>query len=100
MTGAVIPAQQAADLGLISELVDDGTALERAMALAAELNGLDRFAVRTTKVTLNRYLVQASESVLRLGLAYEEMAMGRPAFQEMMRAAIERQRGRDEAKQA
>lgn len=91
LTGAVISAEEAASLGLVTEVVDDGTAFERAMAIAKRLNGYDPFAVRTTKVAINHYLRNASESVLRLGLAYEQMAMGRAAFAEVMRAALARQ---------
>lgn len=100
LRGAILSASDTVHLGLLSHLVPDGEALTAAMDVARELNRLDPFAVRTTKVTVNRYLVEGCESVLRLGLAYEETAFGRPAFKEALASAIARRRAKDAGKPA
>lgn len=52
LTGRLVPAAEAYRMGLVNELVPDGTALTRALALAAETAGNSATALATTKEML------------------------------------------------
>ena len=73
--GELLSAQEAMDFGLVSEVVDDGAAQGRALALAREWGALPAFALRTTKRVLNAHLRAAVEQVMPLALALEEQSL-------------------------
>jgi enoyl-CoA hydratase/carnithine racemase len=75
MGAELLSAQEAAELGLISEVVDDGQALARASAVAREWAALPAFALRTTKRALNAHLKLAVQQVMPLALALEEQSL-------------------------
>lgn len=49
LTGRPIGAQRAYEVGLVNEVVPDGTAVERALALAQQISANGPLAVRTAK---------------------------------------------------
>ena len=56
LTGDWISADEAERIGLISEVVDDGRSLERAVAIAERLAAGPQLAIRYTKDALNQWL--------------------------------------------
>jgi enoyl-CoA hydratase/carnithine racemase len=67
-----VSAQEAHRIGLITELVDEGEALSRAMALAEFVSGHPQLAVRVTK----RVVDSISEGGRAAGLELERLAYG------------------------
>lgn len=84
MNGELLTADEACRLGLVHDVVDDGAALETAVALATRWAELPQFALRSTKAVLNTHLRTAAAVALRYGLALEEQAMARPEFQSVL----------------
>ncbi|AOE86785.1 enoyl-CoA hydratase-related protein [Pseudomonas sp. TCU-HL1] len=67
MTGETLGAERAAQLGLVSELVEEGPALERAYALAQVIAGMPPKALRAIK----RTLALGADQPLEVALALE-----------------------------
>jgi enoyl-CoA hydratase len=66
ITGRRFGAREAAAIGLVSEVVPVGTALDRATALAREIAALPQGAIRSDKETLLRGVGRTLEERLRL----------------------------------
>lgn len=77
--GELLSAADAVDAGLFGELVDDGTALEAALAQARVYAELPAFALQTTKRALNVHLKAAVAQVMPLALALEEQSLAQLA---------------------
>jgi enoyl-CoA hydratase/carnithine racemase len=73
LTGESFTADEAAAMGLVTEVVDTGRGFERAMEFAQRLASLRPEAVQATKRVLNQWLKLASSPVLEHGLALEFM---------------------------
>lgn len=71
LTGDEFTAEQAQQFGLISEVVDTGTALEHANAMAKRLAAIRPQAVQGTKRALNTWMRMSFEPVMTTGLSYE-----------------------------
>jgi enoyl-CoA hydratase/carnithine racemase len=68
-------AREAYDVGVVTEVVPEGQALDRALALAAQLAELPRLAVATTKQAIDRMPESSREAaVLIERLAYAALA--------------------------
>lgn len=80
LDAAVLTAEQAAHIGLVHEVVDDGQALDAALALAERWAAMPPFAMQSTKAVLNAHLRDAATMALRYGLALEEQALTGPEF--------------------
>jgi enoyl-CoA hydratase len=85
LNGEVLTGEQAVDLGLAHEAVEDGAALPAARRLAERWADLPPFALRSTKSVLNLHLKAAASRALGYGLALEEQAMAGPEFAEILR---------------
>ena len=92
LTGEAVAAPEALQLGMVSEVVPDGTALERALALAQTIASMPPLAVRAIKE-----VVQAGQNLPLEGA----LALERKAFQllfdtkdqkEGMRAILEKRK--------
>jgi enoyl-CoA hydratase/carnithine racemase len=70
-TGQLMTAEEAERIGLISEVVDTGTALRRAMELAREIRALPVDAVQLTKRAMNQWLALGATTAFDLSLAAE-----------------------------
>lgn len=70
LTGRIIDTAEARDMGLVNEVVADGTALERALAMA---HGIAEFP-QATMLADRRAALQAQGLPLREGLAVEAQA--------------------------
>lgn len=80
LNGEVLTAQQAVDVGLAHEVVDDAATLPAARELADRWADLPPFALQSTKSVINVHLKAAASRALGYGLAMEEHAMAGPEF--------------------
>jgi enoyl-CoA hydratase/carnithine racemase len=86
LTGDRIPAQRAADIGLVNHVCPDGEVLEQAMACAHRIAGLPKGAVEDTKRVLNLQMERAVLAVLDYALAAEDRSFTTPE----LRANVDR----------
>jgi enoyl-CoA hydratase len=75
LTGEWLTAVEAERIGLVSEVVEDGAGLERAMEYANLLKAADEFAVRLTKRAMNQWLRPGREQVYEHALALEMLGI-------------------------
>ena len=71
----ILSADEAARIGLVNEVVEDGEALPRALELAREWAAQPAAAVQTTKRAINVHLKAAIAQVLPFSLALEEQTL-------------------------
>lgn len=86
LTGDRIPAQRAAEIGLVNHVCPDDEVLARAMAYARRIATLPRQAVEDTKRILNLHLERAVLATLDFALAAEDRSFGSPE----LRATLDR----------
>ena len=86
LTGDRIPAQRAADIGLVNHVCPDGEVLEQAMACAHRIASLPKGAVEDTKRVLNLQMERAVLAVLDYALAAEDRSFTTPE----LRANVDR----------
>ena len=72
LTGDRIPAERAADIGLVNHVCPDGEVLEQAMACARRIATLPKGAVEDTKRVLNIQMERAVLSVLDYAFSAED----------------------------
>ena len=72
LRGRRLDAAEAHSLGLVTEIVDDGEALERAMELAGELSALPPLALQVAKQAIDLAAESSRETVVLM----EQMAYG------------------------
>jgi enoyl-CoA hydratase/carnithine racemase len=80
MAGELLTAEQAVALGLLGELVEDGTSFARACEAAERLAALAPHAVQGTKAAVNQLLKLVAQASLPASLAREELAMQHPDY--------------------
>ncbi len=90
MTGDLMSAQEAYELGLVNRVVDEGKALDEAVAIARRLSTGAPFAIQSTKVSVNKIIKAISNLVLPLSLSLEEMSMTKEDHREAVRAFQEK----------
>lgn len=92
LTGELIPAPKAAEIGLINHSLP-AAELDAAVDAFAErlLNG-SRNAIRYTKVLLNMELKRVATSVIDAGIAYEAVTQRSPDHREGIQALIEKRK--------
>jgi len=76
MTGEHIRAEQAKELGLVQDVVEDDDLMPTALALAERLSNGPLAAISASKVPINKWIKQVSNMVLPLSLAMEQVTMG------------------------
>jgi enoyl-CoA hydratase/carnithine racemase len=96
LTGDRIPAQRAAEIGLVNHVCADGEVLSEAMACAQRIARLPKGAVEDTKRVLNIQMERAVLAVLDYALAAEDRSFTTPE----LRANVERMRKRSTAEGA
>jgi len=87
MTGDWIDAAEAERIGLVTELVPKGTALERATAVAEEFAAMPEQAVRFTKRAINQWLSFGASVGFELSASLEMQTFGFHGDQ--VRAAVD-----------
>ncbi|HJP52055.1 MAG TPA: enoyl-CoA hydratase-related protein [Pseudomonadales bacterium] len=90
MTGDLISAEKAGELGLVSEVTDEGEALNEAMLLARRLADGPPYAIQSTKISVNKLIKSLSNLVLPLSLALEEVSMTKEDHREAVKAFQEK----------
>lgn len=90
MTGALLPAARAAEIGLINHAVPDAGLDQRVDAFCDELLAGATRAIRWTKVTINLELKRIAHALLDPGLAYESLSVRTREHREAVRAMRKR----------
>lgn len=75
MTGELIPARKAAEIGLINHAVPDAELSERVDAFCDQLIGGATQAIRWTKTTINMELKRIAHALMDAGIAYESVTV-------------------------
>ena len=86
LTGERIPAQRAADIGLVNHVCPDGEVLDQAMACAQKIAQLPKGAVEDTKRIINIQMERAILAALDFALTAEDRSFTTPE----LRANVER----------
>lgn len=89
LTACTVHAGEALSTGLVDELVDDGTALERALQLGAELAAMPAPAITGVRRILSQP-DQSLEGILAAEAAVQLCLFGTPEFTEGRAAFLER----------
>ncbi|MBP2316610.1 enoyl-CoA hydratase/isomerase family protein [Azospirillum soli] len=90
MRGRPVTGAQAASMGLVNYAVPAAEVLPKAMELAAELAVAPVWAVRWTKLSVNKWLKDQLNLLLDASIAYEMLTMQSRDHGEAMRALLER----------
>ncbi len=77
-----ISAEEAQQLGLVTEVVDDGASLERATEYATRLSALPPRALRYTKQVLNSWMHDAVNGIYEHARALEFLSMGTEEYRQ------------------
>ncbi len=75
MTGERFDAETAERIGLINFVVDDDQLMDRALEIAGRLASGPLYAIMSSKMGVNKLLKQASNLIMPLTLALEEVSM-------------------------
>jgi enoyl-CoA hydratase len=90
MTGDRLSATEAERLGLVNFVVEDGTVVDEALALAVRLAGGPGLAISASKAAINGYMRMISNLVLPLSLSLEGRTMASDDHREAVRAFQEK----------
>ncbi|OYO24692.1 enoyl-CoA hydratase [Enemella dayhoffiae] len=93
MTGRLMPAEEAERIGLVSRSVPAAELLDTVAALAGELAALPPYAVRATKLSINKMMQLQVAQLMDLSLAYEHLSMKSADHQEALQAFLEKRPG-------
>lgn len=80
LTGDSISAEEAAEMGLITEMVDDGMSMQRARQIAKRLAHGPQTAIRFTKRALNSWYRAAAVDYFEHSLGLESLTMKTAEF--------------------
>lgn len=94
MTGEPVPAEKAADIGLINDCIPDDQLDAHVQALAEKLRDLPPHAVNYTKAALNQAMRQMTGGAFEMSLGYELYTMRTNDFKEATQAAMQKRKGR------
>jgi len=89
LTCETLTGEEAERIGLVSLVVEDGTAQERALEVAVQLAGGAQEAMRWTKHTLNHWY-RSQVAVFDASLAYEFLGFGGPDAREGLASHTEK----------
>ncbi|MFB6310665.1 MAG: enoyl-CoA hydratase/isomerase family protein [Salinirussus sp.] len=89
MTGDLISANEAEDLGLVNHAVPDDRLDERTAEIVETLSSGPQAAIRYTKKTLNAWLELGSTLALQRGLAFEGISQQHPDHDAAVNAFLE-----------
>lgn len=93
-TGRIISAEEALEMGLINEVVDDGQLMGRALEIAAEIASKPSLALRLSKRLLNQALKVSLPDFLALSAAYQSLLHHTKDHQEALEAYFEKRHGK------
>jgi enoyl-CoA hydratase/carnithine racemase len=95
LTGDRIPAQRAADIGLVNHVCPDDAVLSEAMDCARRIARLPRGAVEDTKRVLNIQMERAVLAVLDYALGAEDRSFTTPELRANIDRMLKRSSGED-----
>lgn len=90
MTGDLIDADKAYELGLVNRVTEEGEALNEALNLARRLADGPPYAIQSTKISVNKLIKALSNLVLPVSLAMEEVSMTKDDHREAVAAFQEK----------
>lgn len=93
MTGEPVPAEKAADIGLINACIPDDQLDAHVQAMAERLRDLPPHAVNYTKAALNVAMRQMTGAAFEMSLGYELYSMKMNDFREATQAFVEKRKG-------
>jgi len=93
LTGDPVPAEKAADIGLINGCIPDDQLDAHVQAMAEKLRDLPPHAVNYTKSALNIAMRQMTGAAFEMSLGYEIYTMRTNDFGEATRAMSEKRKG-------
>jgi enoyl-CoA hydratase len=82
MLGDWIGVEEAEAIGLVTEVVDEGQALRRALDYASRLAEMPQASMRYTKRALNEWIRRTVSDVLEPALSFEFLCMGTDEYRE------------------
>jgi enoyl-CoA hydratase len=94
MTGTLIPAPKAAEMGLINHAVPDAELDDRVDAFCDKLLGGATQAIRWTKTTVNLELKRIAHALMDPGIAYESMTQRSEEHRNAVKAMKEQLKNR------
>jgi enoyl-CoA hydratase len=92
MRGNMMSGAEAARIGLVNYAVPAAEVKGKAQELARELADGPKWAIRWSKLSVNKMLKEAVNLVLDTSLAFEEISMQLPDHQEAARAFVEKRK--------
>jgi enoyl-CoA hydratase/carnithine racemase len=93
MTGKKVTGTEAASMGMVNRAVPRAQLEEAAYGLANELASQPVYAVRATKMMVNRYVRWMAGQLLDVALAYEEISRGLPEYRDAVEKWKSKQSG-------
>lgn len=90
MTGALLTATRAAEIGLVNHAVPDAELDARVDAFCDELLAGATQAIRWTKVTVNLELKRIAHALMDPGIAYESLSVRTAEHRDAVRAMKEK----------
>ena len=92
MRGNIINGADAARIGLVNYAVPANQVMTKARELAQELADGPTWAIRWSKLAVNKWLKHQANLIMDAGLAYEAMTLKAADHEEALRAASERRK--------
>lgn len=89
LTGKIVDASKAEDIGLINYALPDEEFEEKVNELVQELTSGPQIAIRYTKLALNKHLETDVNAILRESLALERLSMYHDDHEEAVEAFLE-----------
>ena len=90
MTGDLLSADEAYSLGLVNHVVPHDELMDKAMAFAQRLANGPPYAIRSTKVSVNKMVKHFANLILDASLALEGHSFGMADQKEAVKAFIEK----------
>ena len=90
MSGRLLNADEAGEIGLVNRVVPADDLLDEAMQFAHELANGPTLAIRLTKMTINRHLWASLNTALEFGLLAEQITFGSQDSKEAANAFMEK----------
>lgn len=92
MRGMLVKGAEAAQIGLVNHAVPAEDVMAKAYAIAEELAALPKWAVRWTKLSMNKNLKQQLNLTLDTSISYEALSMQTYDYGEAARAFAEKRK--------
>ena len=90
MTGDLVTADEAFQMGLVNRVVDEGESLNEGLAIARRLANGAPYAVQSSKMAVNKFIKMVSNLVLPVSLSTEAESMRTEDHREAVKAFQEK----------